>query len=76
MNIYLKIYLICTIIITLCEMYNTYSVVATPNRFNRIGDMDPITWIIGSLFLGAIWPFTIILHIVNYFLVLDHNAKL
>lgn len=76
MNIYLKIYLVCVIIMTLGEMYNTYSAVATPKRFNRIGDMDPITWIIGSLFLGAIWPFTVILHIVNYFLVLDSNAKL
>lgn len=75
MNICLKTYLICTIIMTLCEMYITHSIVKTPNRYNRMGDMDPVTWILGSLFMGTIWPFTIIFHVVNYFMVLDHNAK-
>ena len=75
MNIYLKTYLICTIIVTLCEMYITHNVVSTPNPSNRMGEMNPITWVFGSLFLGAIWPFTIIFHIVDYFIVLDHNAR-
>ena len=77
MFICLKIYLVCFIIITICEMYNTHSVVVKPTN-PQCGKtaMDPITFVIGNMFLGVIWPVIIVVHICEYFRILSNtNTK-
>lgn len=74
MNIYLKVYLIGLTVIALLELFRTYVYTSAPARYRSEKEMDPITWLIGGLFMGAIWPLTIILHIIDYFLVLGKNG--
>ena len=75
MNIYLKVYLIGLAVITLLELFRTYVYTGAPARYRSEKEMDPVTWLIGGLFMGAIWPITLFLHIVDYFMVLDENGK-
>ena len=75
MNVYLKVYLIGLTIIALLELFRTYVYTSAPTRHISKKEMDPVTWLIGGLFMGAIWPLTIIFHIVTYFMVLSETEK-
>ena len=75
MNIYIAIYICIAIVITLCELYITHVYVSKPDKFRTTHEMDPVTWTLGSLFLGIIWPITITMHIIAYFMTFNENGN-